>query len=107
MQATITGGHVSALSRCPRAVAPRYNPQVAHAPAVPEKQQSGSRLDVWLDVACLFKTRSEAARAIEGGKVEVNGQRVKAHRVLRENDEVVVQRGNGRKQTVVVRGFSE
>ncbi len=31
------------------------------------------RLDVWLDIACLFKTRSEAKRACEGGKVEVNG----------------------------------
>ena len=31
------------------------------------------RLDVWLDVACLFKTRSEAKRACEGGKIEVLG----------------------------------
>ena len=27
------------------------------------------RLDVWLDVACLCKTRSEAQRAVKGGKV--------------------------------------
>jgi predicted rRNA methylase YqxC with S4 and FtsJ domains len=40
------------------------------------------RLDVWLDVACLFKTRSEAKRACEGGKVEVNGENAKPHRVL-------------------------
>ena len=65
------------------------------------------RLDVWLDIACLFKTRSEATRAIQAGKVEVNGQRVKAHRQLRENDTVVIQRGDGRQQTVVVRGFAE
>ncbi len=32
------------------------------------------RLDVWLDVACLFKTRSDAKRACEGGKVSVNGK---------------------------------
>ena len=30
------------------------------------------RLDVWLDVACLFKTRSLARTACQGGKVEVN-----------------------------------
>ena len=30
------------------------------------------RVDAWLDVACLFKTRSEAKRGCEGGKVEVN-----------------------------------
>ena len=31
------------------------------------------RLDVWLDVACLFRTRSEAQKAVKGGKVDVNG----------------------------------
>ena len=30
------------------------------------------RLDVWLDVACLFRTRSEAQNACRGGKVTVN-----------------------------------
>ena len=38
-----------------------------------------ARVDVWLDVACLFKTRSEAPRACNAGKVEVNDQRVKPH----------------------------
>ena len=62
------------------------------------------RLDVWLDVACLFKTRSEAKRACEGGKVEVNGDRAKPHRAVREGDQVRISRGFGRHQTVVVRG---
>ena len=31
------------------------------------------RLDIWLDVACLYRTRSEAQKACQGGKVEVNG----------------------------------
>ena len=38
------------------------------------------RVDLWLDVACLFKTRSEAQRACGGGKVDVNGASAKAHR---------------------------
>jgi len=38
------------------------------------------RLDIWLDVACLFKTRSEAKRGCESGKVEVNGDHAKPHR---------------------------
>jgi ribosome-associated heat shock protein Hsp15 len=62
------------------------------------------RLDVWLDVACLFKTRSEAKRACEGGKVEVNGEHAKPHRAIREGDEIKISRGFGRHQTVVVRG---
>jgi len=61
------------------------------------------RLDVWLDVACLFKTRSEAKRACEGGKVEVNGDGAKPHRTIREGDRVRISRGFGRFQDVIVR----
>ena len=61
------------------------------------------RLDVWLDVACLFKTRSEAKRACEGGKVDVNGERAKPHRMVRETDRVRISRGFGRYQDVIVR----
>jgi ribosome-associated heat shock protein Hsp15 len=60
------------------------------------------RLDVWLDVACLFRTRSEAKRACEGGKVEVNGGRAKPHREVRAGDEIVITRPLGRKQHVRV-----
>jgi ribosome-associated heat shock protein Hsp15 len=65
------------------------------------------RLDVWLDVACLFRTRSEAKRACETGKVDLNGERAKPHRHVREGDEVRISRGFGRHQTVVVRGVMD
>jgi len=65
------------------------------------------RLDLWLDVACLYKTRSEAHRACEGGKVEVNGQRSKAHRLLRVGDRIELSRPYGRKQTLVVVGLAD
>ena len=61
------------------------------------------RVDAWLDVACLYKTRSEAKRGCEGGKVEVNGEHAKPHRILREGDRVRINRGFGRYQDVVVR----
>lgn len=61
------------------------------------------RLDVWLDVACLFKTRSEAKRACEGGKVEINGEHAKPHRAVREGDRLRISRGYGRHQDVIVR----
>jgi len=66
---------------------------------VDEKQ----RLDVWLDIACLFKTRTEAKRACEGGKVEVNGEHAKPNRAVREGDRIRISRGFGRNQDVVVR----
>jgi ribosome-associated heat shock protein Hsp15 len=61
------------------------------------------RVDAWLDVACLYKTRSEAKRGCEGGKVEVNGERAKPHRALREGDRIRINRGFGRYQDVIVR----
>lgn len=61
------------------------------------------RLDVWLDVACLFKTRSEAKRACEGGKVEVNGDNAKPNRGVREGDRIRISRGFGHFQDVIVR----
>jgi ribosome-associated heat shock protein Hsp15 len=65
-----------------------------------------SRIDQWLDVACLFKTRSEAQKACKGGKVEVNRQPARPNRVLHEGDEVRITRAAGRRQIVVVRGFA-
>ena len=65
------------------------------------------RLDVWLDVACLCKTRSEAQRAIKGGKVDVNGEKPKQNREIRPGDAVTLSRPLGRKQVVRVRATSE
>ena len=65
------------------------------------------RLDVWLDVACLFKTRSEAQKACRMGKVAVDGQTAKANRHVRLGDELTIGRPFGRKQVVVVRGLAD
>ena len=61
------------------------------------------RLDVWLDVSCLFRTRSEAKRACEGGKVQVNDGPAKPNRNVREGDRIRITRGQGRHQDVIVR----
>ena|SRR5687767_1926454 len=65
------------------------------------------RLDIWLDVACLYRTRSEAQKACQGGKVAVNGQPCKPHRQLRAGDELRLTRPLGRKQTVTVVGVAD
>ncbi len=70
--------------------------------------QSGDvRLDVWLDVACVFRTRSEAQKACKAGKVDVNGQSAKPNRHLRVGDEIEVSRPFGRKQRLVVRDLAD
>jgi ribosome-associated heat shock protein Hsp15 len=61
------------------------------------------RLDKWLWAARFFKTRSLAADAVIGGKVHLNGARVKPGRVVRLGDEVRVRRGLY-EWVVIVRG---
>lgn len=70
-------------------------------------EDEGVRLDVWLDVACLFKTRSEAQKACKSGKVDVNGQPAKQNRTLRAGDEIEIGRGFGRKQKVRVKTLAD
>jgi ribosome-associated heat shock protein Hsp15 len=65
------------------------------------------RLDIWLDIACLFRTRSEAQKACKIGRVDVNGQPAKPHREIKPGDEIVISRPLGRKQTVVVQDLAE
>jgi ribosome-associated heat shock protein Hsp15 len=65
------------------------------------------RLDVWLDVACVFPTRSRAKAACEGGKVEVNGARGKPHREIRPGDRLAITGSDGRRRELVVRGLAE
>jgi ribosome-associated heat shock protein Hsp15 len=65
------------------------------------------RLDVWLDVTCLFKTRSEATKACRAGKVDVNGQATKPHREIKTGDEIEISRRFGRRQKVIVITLAE
>lgn len=51
------------------------------------------RVDKWLWAARFFKTRSLAAEAVDGGKVQVNGDRAKPAKLVRPGDEVRVRLG--------------
>ena len=65
------------------------------------------RLDVWLDVSCLFRTRSEAQKACKGGKIDVNGQKAKPQRNIRPEDVISITRVNSIKQQIVVKQLAE
>ena len=65
------------------------------------------RLDVWLDVACLFRTRSEAQAACKAGRISVNRQPAKPNRRLAVGDEVDISRPFGRKQKIRVRALAD
>lgn len=51
------------------------------------------RIDKWLWAARFFKTRSLAADAVTGGKIEINGEPAKPSRITRTGDRLVIRRG--------------
>jgi ribosome-associated heat shock protein Hsp15 len=67
----------------------------------------GIRLDIWLDVACVFRTRSEAQKACRNNKVDVNGQPAKPNRRLRVGDKLGISRPFGRKQRLKVLALAD
>ena len=64
------------------------------------------RLDKWLWAARFFKTRSLAKAAIEGGKVQLDGQRVKVSREISVGDTLQIRQGWDQK-VVVVQALSD
>ena len=51
------------------------------------------RLDRWLWAARFFKTRALAVKAIDGGKVHLNGSRPKRSKTVRAGDELTIRKG--------------
>ena len=64
------------------------------------------RIDKWLWAARFYKTRSLAAEAVGGGKVQVNGSRVKPARALKVGDQVEINK-QGFEYTVSVLALAE
>jgi ribosome-associated heat shock protein Hsp15 len=64
------------------------------------------RIDKWLWAARFFKTRSLAATAVLGGRVHVNGERVKASKLVHAGDRIEITKGMER-WTVVVERVAE
>jgi ribosome-associated heat shock protein Hsp15 len=71
-----------------------------------EEELGKVRLDKWLWVARFFKTRALAAEAVEGGKVQVNGDRPKRARPVQVGDELRIRLGPY-EYTVSVRALSD
>ena len=63
------------------------------------------RLDKWLWAARFFKTRVAASQAINGGKVHLNGERVKPARLIKLGDSLKITRGYEH-MTVVVKSLN-
>ena len=59
------------------------------------------RLDKWLQIARVFKTRSQATHAVDLNRVRVNGQSAKPHRNLVPGDRIEVQLGEWTRVLIV------
>jgi ribosome-associated heat shock protein Hsp15 len=71
-----------------------------------ESKAAPVRIDKWLWAARFFKTRSLAAEAVDGGKAELRGERVKPSKLVHLGDEVRVRLGPYL-HIVIVRGLSD
>lgn len=60
------------------------------------------RLDKWLWASRFFKTRAVAVESINGGRVHLNGVRVKPARAIRCGDELKITRGTERYHVIVM-----
>ena len=76
---------------------------VGPAPAVTPARV---RLDKWLWAARFFKTRSAAAQAVDGGKIDIKGERAKRAHLVQSGETITVRRPPY-EYNVVVRGLAE
>jgi len=74
---------------------------VSNSPANPQSAGHGLRIDKWLWCARFFKSRSLAQEAVEGGHVQVNGERAKASRQVRVGDRLRITRAQERYEVEV------
>ena len=72
----------------------------------PLAQPRAVRVDKWLWAARFYKSRALSAEAIAGGKIEVNGERVKPSRDLKVGDSVQLRLGPY-EHIVIVRALSD
>ncbi len=64
------------------------------------------RLDKWLKIARLYKKRSDATEAVDGGSVKVNGERVKPAKLVKAGD-VLTVRVDTKYRTITIKKITD
>ena len=69
--------------------------------------EEGQRLDKWLKIARLYKSRAQATEACESRRIKVNGETAKPAKHIKPGDTLTVRRPNGQYLDIKVLGLSE
>ncbi len=64
------------------------------------------RLDKWLNISCLFKTRAQATRACEGRRIKVNGQVAKPAKSVKPGDYLTIKNKKGKFFNLTIRALA-
>lgn len=68
------------------------------------------RADKWLWAARFFRTRTLAKEAIEGGKVHMNGLKIKTSKELQVGDTLTIRQGHAsiqEQKTIIIKALSD
>lgn len=68
------------------------------------------RADKWLWAARFFRTRTLAKEAIEGGKVHMNGQKIKTSKELQVGDTLTIRQGHAsiqEQKIIIIKALSD
>ena len=68
----------------------------------PQSATTRARIDRWLWCTRFYKSRSLASEAVAGGKVHLNGERVKASHAVVPGDRLNITRGAVEREIIVV-----
>ena len=71
-----------------------------------ESSEQSQRLDKWLKIARILKTRSLAAEACQDRRVKVNGQVAKASKMIKPGDKVTIRMKRGKYRTFEILAIS-
>lgn len=64
------------------------------------------RIDKWLNISCLFKTRSQAAQACEERRIKVNGEVAKPAKLVKPGDRITIKSAAGKFINLTILGIS-
>ncbi len=67
---------------------------MARGQAVDSK--NSQRIDKWLNISCLFKTRAKATKACDERRIKINGDVAKPSKLVKAGDEVTIKRPDGK-----------